>query len=1006
MPVDLDSRIVERGRQLYARIEEGAPSFFAKDWKSKILDRSMNDDSFKVEMFRFVDVFPALNESKSVAQHLREYFARPDQDFSKILQWAIKSIDPDSLAARIVARGIGANIRSMGRQFIAGESAEGALWGLRKLRKKGLAFTMDILGEAVVSETEADAYARQYSDLLEVMGRETASWEGLAPGTDGLDWGSSPKINVSVKASAMYSQMNARAFDHSIGKAKERLRPILRRAMEAGAFVNLDMEHHSLKSLTLALYRSLMEEPEFKGYPHTGIAIQAYLRESEQDVSNLIDWCYAHDQRVTIRLVKGAYWDTEVMTARQNNWPVPVFTNKHDSDANFERVARLVLGNHQHLNLACGSHNIRSIAAVLETAHEMRVPEDRLEFQILYGMAEPVRNALLKEGLRLRLYAPIGDLVPGMAYLVRRLLENTSNESFLRKSFLESVSHDELLRDPASVAASNRTLPGVSQTGDGAEQSAAKQKDEMGPFRNIPPFDWTLAEHRYAMSRAIENARGDLPLQIPLQIGGEAVETEATIRSINPNRPEEVVGLVASSSAEQAKKAIGAAKAALTDWRDTPAAERAGYLFKAAELARKRRYELCALQILEAGKTWSEADGDVGEAIDFLEYYGREMLRLGTPREMGDAPGEDSLLFYEPRGVVSVIAPWNFPLAISMGMVSAALVTGNTVVYKPASDTPVTGWMIYQMFQLAGLKPGVLNYLPGSGGEIGDLLVTHQDVSMTAFTGSKEVGLRIIRLSSEVSQGFQGMKRVVAEMGGKNAIIIDSDADLDEAIPHVLHSAFGYQGQKCSACSRLVVLESVHDKLIERLRAAAESIHLGASEQPWTYMGAVISASAKKKIKSYIEVGKQEGTLVLERQPTDTSGFFVPLTIFKDILPEHRLAQEEIFGPVLSIIKAKDFDDALQIANGTEYALTGGVFSRSPENIAKARRQFRVGNLYINRGCTGAIVNRHPFGGFKMSGVGSKAGGPDYLMQFTLPRNVVENTIRRGFAPDEGFQAA
>ena len=250
------------------------------------------------------------------------------------------------------------------------------------------------------------------------------------------------------------------------------------------------------------------------------------------------------------------------------------------------------------------------------------------------------------------------------------------------------------------------------------------------------------------------------------------------------------------------------------------------------------------------------------------------------------------------------------------------------------------------------------------------------------------------------------MKRVVAEMGGKNAIIIDSDADLDEAIPHVLHSAFGYQGQKCSACSRLVVLESVHDKLVERLRAAAESIHLGASEQPWTYMGAVISSSAQEKIKSYIEVGKQEGTLVLKRRPADPSGFFVPLTIFKDILPGHRLAQEEIFGPVLSIIKAKDFDDALQIANGTEYALTGGVFSRSPENIAKAKKQFQVGNLYINRGCTGAIVNRHPFGGFKMSGVGSKAGSPDYLMQFTLPRNVVENTIRRGFAPDEEFETA
>ena len=297
------------------------------------------------------------------------------------------------------------------------------------------------------------------------------------------------------------------------------------------------------------------------------------------------------------------------------------------------------------------------------------------------------------------------------------------------------------------------------------------------------------------------------------------------------------------------------------------------------------------------------------------------------------------------------------------------------------------------------------SYLPGPGSEIGDLLVTHPDVTMTAFTGSKEVGLRIIRLSVKTSEGASGVKRVVAEMGGKNAIIVDTDADLDEAVLHVLHSAFGYQGQKCSACSRLIVLEGVHDKLVERLKAAAESIHLGPSEEPRTYMGAVISESAKRKIEDYIEIGKQEGTLVLERLPENPSGYFVPLTIFKDIRPEHRLAQEEIFGPVLSIIKAKDFADAIQIANSTQYALTGGVFSRSPDNIAKAKKEFRAGNLYINRGCTGAIVNRHPFGGFKMSGVGSKAGGPDYLLQFLLPRNVVENTIRRGFAPDEGFEA-
>jgi RHH-type proline utilization regulon transcriptional repressor/proline dehydrogenase/delta 1-pyrroline-5-carboxylate dehydrogenase len=368
---------------------------------------------------------------------------------------------------------------------------------------------------------------------------------------------------------------------------------------------------------------------------------------------------------------------------------------------------------------------------------------------------------------------------------------------------------------------------------------------------------------------------------------------------------------------------------------------------------------------------------------------------------MGDAPGESSVLFYEPRGVAAVIAPWNFPLAISMGMTSAAIVTGNPVVFKPSSETPLIGYMVYEVFREAGLPPGVLNYLPGPGAEVGDTLSTHPDVALIAFTGSKGVGLRILRLAAEPPEGAQGVKHVIAEMGGKNAIIVDADADLDEAVEAVMHSAFGYQGQKCSACSRLILLDAIHDKLLDRLRAAAESIHLGPAEDPRSEMGAVISAGAKKSIDEYIEIGKREGTLVLSRNWQRGSGHFVPLTIFKDIRPEHRLAQEEIFGPVLSVMRVKDFDEAIKVANGTPYALTGAVLSRSPENIAKARRRFRVGNLYINRGSTGAIVERHPFGGFKMSGLGSKAGGPDYLLQFMIPRSVVENTIRRGFAPPE-----
>jgi RHH-type proline utilization regulon transcriptional repressor/proline dehydrogenase/delta 1-pyrroline-5-carboxylate dehydrogenase len=601
-----------------------------------------------------------------------------------------------------------------------------------------------------------------------------------------------------------------------------------------------------------------------------------------------------------------------------------------------------------------------------------------------------------------------------MAYLVRRLLENTSNESFLRQSFSEGFSREELLKNPATLVSGNgsggtraESEPVLTPARSGPQESVStlaplspKPVAEQVPsFRNAPPLDWSQAQHRERFAAALKQVRERFPWSVPLVVGDREAVTGRTIRSTNPNRPEETIGVVASAHADDARGGIRSAKAAFPSWRDTEPRARAEYLFRAARAARKRRYELAALEVFEAGKSWSEADADVCEAIDFLEYYGREMIQLGRPRRMGHAPGEISQLFYDPRGVTAVIAPWNFPLAISMGMVSAAIVTGNTVIYKPSSATPVTGYMVSRLFQEVGLPTGVLNYLPGPGEEIGDLFVTHPDVAMIAFTGSKEVGLRIIRQAGQVSEDAVAVKRVVAEMGGKNAILVDSDADLDEAVVEVLHSAFGYQGQKCSACSRLIVLEEIHDKLVERLRSAAESLELGPVEEARSAMGAVISSRARQRIEEYISIGKDEGTLVIERRPDHAQGHFVPLTIFQDIRPEHRLAQDEIFGPVLSVMRAKDFDEALRIANSTEFALTGAVFSRSPENIAKAKKRFRVGNLYINRGCTGAIVERHPFGGFKMSGIGSKAGGPDYLRQFMVPRNVVENTIRRGFAP-------
>jgi RHH-type proline utilization regulon transcriptional repressor/proline dehydrogenase/delta 1-pyrroline-5-carboxylate dehydrogenase len=404
--------------------------------------------------------------------------------------------------------------------------------------------------------------------------------------------------------------------------------------------------------------------------------------------------------------------------------------------------------------------------------------------------------------------------------------------------------------------------------------------------------------------------------------------------------------------------------------------------------------------VYECGKTWREATGDIDEAIDFLRYYAEQAILLEQPQG-ADVPGEENRFVYMPRGVVGVIAPWNFPLAILTGMTSAALATGNTVVMKPAEQSPIIAAHLMQVFREAGLPPGVLNYCPGEGAEAGAALVEHRDVAMIVFTGSRQVGLAINAKAADVSKHSPQVKRVVAEMGGKNAIIVDDDADPDEAVLGVVRSAFGFQGQKCSACSRLIVLENIYDQFLARLVEAAKSYHVGPAQDPGTDIGPVIDADALANIRRYVEIGRKEGREVLAVDVGELaqSGYFVGPHIFADVPPSCRIFQEEIFGPVVSVTKAKDFDEALEIANCGEYALTGGVFSRSPVNLDRARNEFIVGNLYLNRPITGALVGRQPFGGFKMSGIGSKAGGPDYLLQFVLPRVITENTLRRGFAP-------
>jgi RHH-type proline utilization regulon transcriptional repressor/proline dehydrogenase/delta 1-pyrroline-5-carboxylate dehydrogenase len=992
MQSNLDVRIMNRGKEFFASIAGEAPSIFNKGWwTGKVMDWAMQNEQFKVQLFRFVDVLPYLNTSESLSRHIEEYFSGEGQDIPKVLKWGAGAMGGlgGKLAAGLVAKTIRANIESMAKQFIIGENTQDAIKTLRKLRKDGFAFTVDILGEATVSEAEAEAYMKSYLELLDALRGELPKWTGLGGG-GGLDWGTTPMLNVSVKPSALFSQASPKDFEGSVQGILKRLIPIYRKVRELGGWMCIDMEQYKFKDITLELFRRLRSSEEFRDYPGLAVVLQAYLKDTDRDLAELLAWAREKKLPIGIRLVKGAYWDYETVIAKQNGWEIPVWTIKAESDAAFERQARVILENHDICHFACASHNIRTIAAVMEMAAELKVPESRYEFQVLYGMAEPVRKGLLHVARRVRLYAPYGDLLPGMAYLVRRLLENTANESFLRQSFAEAAEIERLLENPLITLDRERARR--------AARTAAPSAAPIPPFANEPMADFTRADVRQAFQQAIASVRQELGRTYPLWIGGREVFTDDRIPSVNPANPDEVIGSVCQAGREHIDQALEAAQKAFPLWRELSPEDRAGYLFKAADIARKDIYRLSAWQILEVGKQWDQAYADVAEAIDFLEYYGREMLRLGKPRRMGRAPGEFSQLMYQPKGIAAVIAPWNFPLAISCGMTSAAMVAGNPVLYKPAGPSSVVGATLCRIYREAGIPDGVFNYVPGRSSVMGDYLVEHPAISLIAFTGSMEVGLHIIEKAARVHPGQSQVKRVIAEMGGKNAIIIDDDADLDEAVREVLYSAFGFQGQKCSACSRVIVVESIYARFVERLVEGARALAIGPAEDPAYFMGPVVDERAQSTILKYVELARQEGRVLL-CQEVPNHGYYVPLTIVEGITPEHRLAQEEIFGPVLAVMKVKDFNQALEWANSTRFALTGAVFSRSPRHLERASREFNVGNLYLNRGSTGALVERHPFGGFKMSGVGSKAGGPDYLIQFLDPRTVCENTMRRGFAP-------
>ncbi|SLM49575.1 Bifunctional protein PutA [Nitrospira japonica] len=979
-PPDLELAIRRIGEDL-ARLSSGqTPTVFERRWWSQAaMNMAMHDQAFKTQLFRFIDVLPAVPNDERVVSLAQEYFgSMTDRAFG--LRWGLKALSATGIGARLTGHAIRSQVEQMARTFIAGSSIDDAVPVLKDLRQDGKRWSVDLLGEATISDQEADRYRDRCLEALRTLARSTAAEHDS--GDLGRDqFGTVPAVQLSLKLSALTPHLDPIDPDGTYDSIAPRLRAIVDVANHLGASLIFDMEQAETKDVIIEVFTRLFSETAYTTFSHAGIALQAYHRETVRDVDRLMEWVRVRRTPVTIRLVKGAYWDSDTIHYRQKGWPIPLFEHKADTDANFEELAHTLLTHASLIRPAFGTHNLRTLACVEALAEYLGLGPEVYEYQMIFGMAEPFQHAIVERHRRLRLYAPVGELLPGMAYLVRRLLENTSNESFLRKEYVESEPLQHLLDPPAA----HRTEPVL-------------QADADTTFRNEPTLDFSQPAARDAMQQAVKTAQTRLDRQwnVPFLASSPS---GPVLLSHNPAQPNEIVARIPAASGDDANRAVGASLTAWGAWRETTGEYRAEILIRAAALMRGRKSELAAWEVMECGKPWREADADVAEAIDFLEFYAREWLRQGVPTRLGRMPGELNHRVLEPRGVTVVISPWNFPLAIPTGMVSAALVTGNPVIFKPSERSSLIGLLLVSLLHEAGVPKDILIGLPG-GPDIGQALARHRDVATIAFTGSKKVGIGLLRETATVLPGQRMVKRVIAEMGGKNAIIIDDTADLDEAVTGVVVSATGYAGQKCSACSRVIVHEAVYDIFVRRLQEALRCLRIGDPAEPGIDMGPVIDARAQSTILEYVEIGKREAHLIEDRKRL-SSGWYVGPTLFADVKPDARIAQEEIFGPVLAVMKAVSFDEALRMANATDYGLTGGVYSRSPANLDLATRLFDVGNLYLNRPITGALVARQPFGGHRLSGIGAKAGGEDYLLQFVTVRIISEQTLRRGFAPAE-----
>lgn len=1002
--VDEEAKVILR--QLVKKVGDYRSSAFEKvsDYG---LTLTAQYDLIRVHLLKFLALLPSLDHDKKgheVKRNLLESLRRLIDDSKAIslqkkrgtrqlpLYLMILSSFGLQIAsflpAHLLAAVVRFLVRMMAKRFIAGESINTSHETLRSLRATRREATLDQLGELVVSAKEADEYFEKVLQLIHGLKQHIPKGEKNKAGIY--------NAHVSIKVSALSHDFRPQAFEATYAKVAPRLKRILQEAYREEVFINVDAEHYHYRDLVLEIFgKVLLETPELQNYSQTGIVVQAYLRDGAKHLMDVVELAKKRNLRMPIRLVKGAYWDAETIEGEAHQFTPPQFLNKEESDLHFRQLSYLALKHHDHIQLAIGSHNLQDHAFV-EAVRTHRFPNAPvIEHQCLHMTYEALSHGLAKMGWPTRNYMPIGNLLVGMAYLVRRIMENSSQVGVL--SIMRSHQKASGLISPVEVHLSKKKS-GTLQF----DSFITQLKSDFSPARPLKlyvPYERISLEKEIAAFGKSVEARQDEFRNSPL--------TKIHCSS----RPELILGTVKeNTNAEAIHKVEEAQNALLNSWwsKQSLALYRVSVLLKAADLMLLRRNKLSALIIYEAGKTMTEALADVDEAIDFINFYARQEISLQLSGQK-----------YTNRGVITVIAPWNFPLAIPCGMAVAPLVAGNAVILKPAEQTPLIGIELHNLLVEAGVPADILHLVLGDGEVVGAPLVTHQKTAGIVFTGSKNVGTWIFKhAAKDTIQHYYHQipmqKKVITEMGGKNAIIVTNNCELDETISGILYAAFGHSGQKCSAASRVIVHKEVKEALINRLVQAIKDLKVGEALDPATSVNPLITREDQERVRKAVEEAKDEairshGKILIDRSFEKLPGYCVGPALFE--LPPHQArkkeswAQREVFGPVIHITEYESMIEAVELFNGTEYALTGGIYSQSQDDIDFLLKFLRAGNIYVNRPNTGARVAIEPFGGFKMSGTGPKAGGTDYVKEFHYllsPQDTEK--LEAKWAKDSGYQ--